>query len=142
MVAILSTKITLVLPLLQVFRRVDAHLLASSKNHVPESNFSVPEHVWVAEVGHIRCDNRVVFVFCECLAAVGAVSHRLRLTCSGRSIESHYGIVAEASGIVFVNHAASTEDGSERIGRYCRGFCFPMHEVGGCGMSPCHVLPI
>ena len=141
-VAIFCAEVALVFPLLKILRRVDAHLLTSGKNHVPESSLSVPEDVWVAEVGHVGCNNGVVLIFCESLATVGAVSHRLRLACAGRSVESHNGIFSEACGIVFVNHATSAEDGSKGIGGDCCGFGIPMHEVGGCGVSPCHVLPL
>ena len=136
MITIFSTEITLVLPLLKVLRRIDAHLLTSCKNHIPESSFFVPEDMRVTEIRHIGSDDGVVGIFCEGLATIGAICQRLSLTCAGSSVEGNNSILAKTCGVVLINNTTSAEHHTQGIGFQSCRFCFPIYEVGACGMSP------
>ena len=136
MITILSTEITLVLPLLKVLRRIDAHLLTSCKNHIPESSFCIPEDVRITEIRHIGSDDGVIGIFCEGLATIGAICQRLSLTCAGSSVEGNNSILTETSGVVLVNNTTSAEHHTQGIRFQSCRFCFPIYEVGACGMSP------
>ena len=115
MVAISLTEGTLIFPVLEIGRGEYLHLLTHGKNHVPESRLLVPKDVRVAEVARGRGYDGVVLIFGEGLAAVGAVGHALCLAWACRSIESHYGAVAIARRIVFINDTRPAEDGAQSV---------------------------
>ena len=109
--AISFSKATLILPIFQVRRRIETHLLVGRNNHVPLLSRFIPEHLRVAEVFQSvkRSQNRILLVFCISASIVIAVSHTLNLSVfvTGRSIESNDGILSVACAIIFVNHRTS-----------------------------------
>ena len=49
-IAVFVSERALILPILQISRRINLHLLTSSENHVPESSLIIPEDVRIAEI--------------------------------------------------------------------------------------------
>ena len=99
-----------VVPVDEVLRGVDFHLLPGGEYHAPMLGGGVPEYFRVAEVGLIGGDDGIVCVLGECLPAVGAVGHALRLAVApggrfGRGVESDDGSRAEPGGVVRIDHA-------------------------------------
>ena len=102
--AISLTKRTFILPCLEVGRRVDLHLLSSSQDEAPLAQLLVPEHVGVAEVGHIARDNGVALIYLKRFAVVGAVGQALCLVLASRCIHGHDGTSAKTRCVVLVYH--------------------------------------
>ena len=101
-VAISLTKRTFILPRLEVGRRVDLHFLSGSQDEAPLAQLLVPEHVRVAEVGHIARDNGVALIFLKRLAVVGAVGQTLCLVLASRCIHGHDGASAKTRCIILI----------------------------------------
>ena len=142
MIAVLGTERALVSPVLQVVRRIDVHLLTGSENHVPLLDILVPEHMWIAEVGHVACDDRVALILGEGLSVVSTVGHALGLVLASRGIESHDSTLAEASGILVVDNSRTAEYRTYHIRLDSFALKLPVYEIGRGGMSPGHVLPL
>ena len=142
MIAVLSTERALVSPVFQVVRRIDVHLLTGSENHVPLLDILVPEHMWIAEVGHVACDDRVALILGEGLSVVSTVGHALSLVLASRGIESHDSTLAEASGILLVDNSRTAEYRTYHIRLDSFALKLPVYEIGRGGMSPGHVLPL
>ena len=99
-----------VVPVDEVLRGVDFHLLPGGEYHAPMLGGGVPEYFRVAEVGLIGGDDGIVCVLGERAPAVGAVGHALRLAVApggrfGRGVESDDGSRAEPGGVVRIDHA-------------------------------------
>ena len=109
--AIAFSKTTLILPVFQIRRRIETHLLVGRNNHIPLLRRFIPEHFRIAEVFQSvkRSQNRVLLVFCISTSIVIAVSHTLNLSVfvAGRGIESNDGILSVACAIILVNHCTS-----------------------------------
>ena len=106
------------------------HLLTYGKNHVPKACLSIPEHLGVAEVRCLRDQNRISLVLGEALATVRAVSNRLRLTFTSRSIEGDDGIGSKACGILRVDNTRTAENGAQTISFERNGLVLPVHQIG------------
>ena len=142
MVAILGTKLALQLPLLKVGRRVDVHVLSLGHDHVPAFDVLVPEHMRVAIVGCVACEHGVSCIFCEGLSVVVAVGNALCLVLSGRCVHGYHGPLAEARGVVVVNHSRAAEDRTPGVSLNGVALEGPVEQVGRCRVAPCHVLPL
>ena len=142
MIAVLCTERALVSPVFQVVRRINVHLLTGSENHVPLLDILVPEHMWIAEVGHVACDDRVALILGEGLSVVSTVGHALGLVLTSRGIESYDSTLAEASGILLVDNSRAAEYRSYHIWLDSFTLKLPVYEIGRGGMSPSHVLPL
>ena len=66
MIAVLLTKRRLILPVLQISRRINLHLLSHCQNHDPALGALIPEDVGVAEIRLIRRNDRIAFIFYKC----------------------------------------------------------------------------
>ena len=135
-----------VVPVDEVLRGVDFHLLPGGENHAPMLGGGVPEYFRVAEVGLVGGNDGITCVLGERAPAVGAIRHALRLAVApggglGRGVERDDGAGAEACGVIAVDHARAAEDGADGVGRDGDGLVLPVHEVGAGAVSPRHVAP-
>ena len=142
MITIFLTKTTLILPVLQVLRTIDIHLLSSCKNKVPLLYIIVPKDIRIAEVGYITCDDWVIGILLKGHAIVCAVRNTLCLCSPSRCIKSNNSVLPKSSRVLFVNNTTTTEYGTKGIWLYCFTLIFPVHEVGRGAMCPCHILPL
>ena len=111
-----------------------------SEDDCPELSVGIIEHVGVAGLSGESKDG-ISGIFLESDAAVGGAGEALGLHVGSGGVESHYGILAIADGIIGIECARTAEDSSEAIRLDCGAFVGPVDEVAGCGVSPGHVLP-
>ena len=134
-VTILLAKRTLIFPLLQVFRRIDTHLLTSSQDKVPSLDVLIPERAWIAEVGHIAgSQHRIACIFRKGASTILRESNRLRLVVSCRGVHCYH--------LISVGYTRTAEDATQPIGLDSQGLCLPMNKVARGRVSPRHVLPL
>ncbi len=100
------------------------------------SDILVPEHVRIAEVGHVACDDRVALILGEGLSVVSTVGHALGLVLTSRGIESHDSTLAEASGILLVDNSRATEYRSYHIWLDSFTLKLPVYKIGRGGDVP------
>ena len=140
-IAVFTAETAFFLPVLQIGRRPDLHLLAHCQHHNPALGALVPEHLRVAEVGSVEGNHGVLLIFIKGASAVCRIGHRLGLSLSGRRVEGDDGIPAEACRVVLVNHARAAEDGADGICLNGQGQSFPVDKILRYAVAPCHVLP-
>ena len=133
---------TLVGPLLQVLRRIELHLLTHGQHHNPALCALVPEHLRVAEVGHVERQHRVARILRERASAIRAVGNALRLVAPCRSVHRNDGTRTEARRVVLVNHRAAAEDTAQRVRLNGIRQLLPVHQVARHAVAPRHVLPL
>ena len=122
MIAVLLAKRTLVLPLFQILRRIDAHLLTSCQDKVPGTDILVPEWSWIAEVSHITGRQHwVAIVFLERASTVLRHSHRLCLMMACRSIKGN--------NLVTICYTRTTEDTTQPVRLQSHWLMLPMNQV-------------
>ena len=141
MASVAFAEAALEVPVLKVLRAVEIYFLSCGNHQVPLFCAVVPEHIGVAEVGHVGCNNRVVLIFLKGLAIVGAVSQALRLTGISRCVHSHHGILSESGSVALINHRRAAEHKAQSVGVYGLWLVLPVYEVGAGGVSPRYVTP-
>ena len=134
-IAVLLAKRTLVLPFLQILRRIDAHLLTGCQDKVPGTDILIPEWSWIAEIRHVTCcQHRVATVFLECTSTIFRHSHRLHLMMASRSIKGN--------DLVTIRYTRTAEDATQPVGLQSHRLMLPMNQVARCRVPPVHILPL
>ena len=133
-IAVFLAKGTLIFPIGQVTRRIDAHFLSSGKNQVPAVGIAVPESIGVTEVGYIARQNGIAVILVECDTVVVRYRHRLRLVLTSCGVESNH--------FIATGHTGTREDGSHRIRLNSDRLSLPVDKVSRSGVSPRHVFPL
>ncbi len=130
------------IPFLQVIRREKQYLAVkrAGEHEIPFSRLRVPEHIGVAGLAG-GGDDRVTRVDGKCLSVVRAVGEALHLAGTGRGVDGYYLILAETGRVVVVNHAAAAEHATQPVRLDCVRLLGPVHQIGRCRVTPCHVLP-
>ena len=102
------------LPVLQVLRRIETHLLVGRYHHHPFLIGFIPKDLRITEVLQSvkRSQNRILLVFGIRTSIVCAVCHTLNLAVlvTGRSIESNHCIFTVACAVLCIHHCTSRED--------------------------------
>ena len=136
--AVTRTEVTEEVPFFQVLGTVETDDLAAGEGHDPLVAY--PVDLRVAEVPLVRIgEDRVAGEFVEGIAAVGGPGDALALSLAGGGVDGNDGILAEAGGILMVDHRAAGEDGSQFVRSDDRGGVFPVDQVFGNAQAPVHV---
>ena len=136
-----------VFPLLEILRRVEAHLLVGRHYHDPFALRPVPEDLGVAEILDAveRSQHRIAFILRKGQAVVQAVCEALGLNklpfSIVRRIEGDDSTLSESSSIVIVDHGTAGEDVAVAVAVQRDGLMLPVDQVRACRVTPVHVAP-
>ena len=142
---ITCTEGTYIGPVLQVWRRIEAHFFVGRNYHIPPLKWLIPEDLWVSEVLHTIkwLQNWILLILMERITAIGAISHTLRLCIllAIGCIKGDNRILTITCRTLLIYHRTTRENMPHRVAINRRLYLFPINKIMTYSMSPMHISP-